>query len=222
MSRQSEPVHKREYACEQQLKGLNTMVTLRLAELQKEAEETRSRLLIGDWGAANPDVAFRLASLRELLKRSEDDQVNPHVVVATVAALQTDIRGVIVSLCKLDNTYRGRAAELLQEKISIKDALGWIGGASVMLWRTSRPFGHMQLNHRLRHLDECTARRQFPRPCWALMGVLFVAGVMNLVWVATLALFVFLEKTGPAGTVVARVAGAAMIVVGVLFFTGIR
>jgi predicted metal-binding membrane protein len=58
--------------------------------------------------------------------------------------------------------------------------------------------------------------------CWALMCVLFVVGVMNLVWVATLALFVFLEKMGPAGTVVARVTGAAMIVVGVLLFAGIR
>jgi predicted metal-binding membrane protein len=58
--------------------------------------------------------------------------------------------------------------------------------------------------------------------CWALMCVLFVAGVMNLVWVATLALFVFLEKTGPAGTVVARVAGAAMILLGVLLFAGIQ
>ena len=57
--------------------------------------------------------------------------------------------------------------------------------------------------------------------CWALMCVLFVVGVMNLVWVATLALFVFFEKIGAAGAVVARVAGAAMIVVGVLRFAGI-
>lgn len=56
--------------------------------------------------------------------------------------------------------------------------------------------------------------------CWALMGVLFVVGVMNLAWVAALALFVLLEKTGPAGTAVARVAGAAMIVVGVVLVTG--
>jgi len=56
--------------------------------------------------------------------------------------------------------------------------------------------------------------------CWALMGILFVVGVMNLVWVAALALFVLLEKVGPAGTALARVAGAAMVVVGVLLFTG--
>jgi predicted metal-binding membrane protein len=80
-------------------------------------------------------------------------------------------------------------------------------------WRDGAP-GALQMG--MRHGAYCLGC------CWALMGMLFVAGVMNLVWVATLALFVFLEKTGPAGTVVARVAGAAMIVVGVLFFTGIR
>lgn len=50
--------------------------------------------------------------------------------------------------------------------------------------------------------------------CWALMGVLFVVGVMNLVWVAAIAMFVLLEKVGPAGAVVARAAGVAMIVAG--------
>ena len=43
--------------------------------------------------------------------------------------------------------------------------------------------------------------------CWALMCVLFVVGVMNLVWVAALTAFVLLEKVGPAGAIVARVAG---------------
>ena len=52
--------------------------------------------------------------------------------------------------------------------------------------------------------------------CWGLMCVLFVVGVMNLVWVATLTGFVLLEKIGPAGTVVARVAGAAMVIAGIL------
>lgn len=52
--------------------------------------------------------------------------------------------------------------------------------------------------------------------CWALMCVLFAVGVMNLVWVATLTGFVLLEKIGPAGTIVARVAGAAMVLAGIL------
>jgi predicted metal-binding membrane protein len=52
--------------------------------------------------------------------------------------------------------------------------------------------------------------------CWALMCVLFVVGVMNLIWVAALTGFVLIEKTGPAGAIVARVAGAAMFVLGVV------
>jgi predicted metal-binding membrane protein len=55
--------------------------------------------------------------------------------------------------------------------------------------------------------------------CWALMCVLFVVGVMNLVWVATMTIFVLVEKIGPAGALVARVAGVAMIASGVLVWS---
>ena len=50
--------------------------------------------------------------------------------------------------------------------------------------------------------------------CWALMLLLFVVGVMNLVWVALIAAFVFVEKLLPAGRLTARFAGVALIVVG--------
>jgi predicted metal-binding membrane protein len=50
--------------------------------------------------------------------------------------------------------------------------------------------------------------------CWILMGLLFVGGVMNLLWIAAIAIFVLLEKTIPFGPVGGRVAGAAMILVG--------
>jgi predicted metal-binding membrane protein len=55
--------------------------------------------------------------------------------------------------------------------------------------------------------------------CWALMCVLFVVGVMNLVWVAALSAFVLVEKRGPLGAVLARVAGAAMVGIGVWLVT---
>jgi len=51
--------------------------------------------------------------------------------------------------------------------------------------------------------------------CWALMGVLFVVGVMNLAWVAVLTVFVLLEKIGPAGAILARVAGAVIAARGI-------
>jgi predicted metal-binding membrane protein len=56
--------------------------------------------------------------------------------------------------------------------------------------------------------------------CWALMGVLFVVGVMNLVWVAGMAIFVLAEKIAPSGALVARVGGAAMITAGALLWSG--
>jgi predicted metal-binding membrane protein len=52
--------------------------------------------------------------------------------------------------------------------------------------------------------------------CWALMGLLFAVGVMNLVWVAALAAFVLIEKIGWAGAMVVRIAGLALVVWGVV------
>jgi predicted metal-binding membrane protein len=52
------------------------------------------------------------------------------------------------------------------------------------------------------------------------MCVLFVVGVMNLVWVAAMTIFVLVEKIGPSGALVARAAGAAMIAAGALVWTG--
>jgi predicted metal-binding membrane protein len=52
--------------------------------------------------------------------------------------------------------------------------------------------------------------------CWILMGLLFVGGVMNLLWIAAIAIFVLLEKTIRFGDVSGRFAGVAMILVGAL------
>ncbi len=52
--------------------------------------------------------------------------------------------------------------------------------------------------------------------CWILMGLLFIGGVMNLLWIAAIAIFVLLEKTVPFGVASGRVAGVVMIVVGAL------
>jgi predicted metal-binding membrane protein len=47
--------------------------------------------------------------------------------------------------------------------------------------------------------------------CWGLMLLLFVTGVMNLVWVALLSALVLAEKLAPRGLLLSRFAGAAMI-----------
>ena len=54
--------------------------------------------------------------------------------------------------------------------------------------------------------------------CAVLMLLLFVGGVMNLVWIAGLTLLVAVEKLAPFGAVVARTMGAALIVGGVALF----
>jgi predicted metal-binding membrane protein len=51
--------------------------------------------------------------------------------------------------------------------------------------------------------------------CWALMALLFVGGVMNLLWIAVLAILILLEKLTPFGRVVARIAGVGFIASGV-------
>jgi predicted metal-binding membrane protein len=50
--------------------------------------------------------------------------------------------------------------------------------------------------------------------CWALMALLFVAGVMNLVWVAAIAGFVLVEKLMRHGAAAGRVAGIVFFVWG--------
>ena len=50
--------------------------------------------------------------------------------------------------------------------------------------------------------------------CWVLMGLLFVGGVMNLLWVAAIAAFVLLEKVVPHGVYGGRISGALLVLAG--------
>jgi predicted metal-binding membrane protein len=50
--------------------------------------------------------------------------------------------------------------------------------------------------------------------CWFLMALLFVAGVMNLLWVAVIALFVLAEKISPKGELLARITGIGLVIAG--------
>jgi predicted metal-binding membrane protein len=47
--------------------------------------------------------------------------------------------------------------------------------------------------------------------CWVLMGLLFAEGVMNLLWVAAIAVLVLVEKLFPAGPWIARIGGVVMV-----------
>jgi len=56
--------------------------------------------------------------------------------------------------------------------------------------------------------------------CWALMALLFVGGVMNLLWIAALMVLVLLEKIAPWGLIAARVAGLVAVTSGALMLMG--
>jgi predicted metal-binding membrane protein len=51
--------------------------------------------------------------------------------------------------------------------------------------------------------------------CWILMALLFVAGIMNLLWVAVITVLVMLEKVVPKGEWLGRVVGIGLLVAGI-------
>ena len=73
-------------------------------------------------------------------------------------------------------------------------------------WREG-PMGALSMG--LRHGVYCVGC------CWVLMALLFVAGVMNLLWVAAIAAFVLAEKVVPGGERVSQVAGVVLVLAGV-------
>jgi predicted metal-binding membrane protein len=56
--------------------------------------------------------------------------------------------------------------------------------------------------------------------CWQLMLLLFVAGVMNLLWVALIAGCVLVEKVAPAGHWISLIIGLIAVGCGVLYLVG--
>jgi predicted metal-binding membrane protein len=59
--------------------------------------------------------------------------------------------------------------------------------------------------------------------CWALMALLFVAGVMNVTWIAAITNFILAEKLIPAGRLLSRAAGLGCLAVGLWWLaSGLR
>ena len=63
----------------------------------------------------------------------------------------------------------------------------------------------------LKHGLLCTAC------CWALMALMFVGGVMNLLWMSVITAVILIEKVAPKGDVFAKIIGVAMITSGAYF-----
>jgi predicted metal-binding membrane protein len=58
--------------------------------------------------------------------------------------------------------------------------------------------------------------------CWVLMALLFVGGVMNILWIAGLMIFILLEKVLPGGRYLTRLAGVAVAAAGVGMLAGFK
>jgi len=56
--------------------------------------------------------------------------------------------------------------------------------------------------------------------CWALMLLLFVGGIMNVAWIAAIAILVLLEKVTPWGRMLPRAFGSALVLGGVWLTVG--
>src|SRR5690242_4453954 len=52
--------------------------------------------------------------------------------------------------------------------------------------------------------------------CWVLMALLFVGGVMNVLWIASIMIFVLLEKLIPARRLISHVSGGVFLAAGVV------
>jgi predicted metal-binding membrane protein len=95
----------------------------------------------------------------------------------------------------------------------------WLPLKGACLWHCRSPLGFFAAEWRegtggallmgARHGSFCVGC------CWLLMALLFVAGVMNLLWVAAIAGFVLLEKLIPGGAKLGKAAGVLLIVWGV-------
>lgn len=110
----------------------------------------------------------------------------------------------------------------------MKDQSGWLGGGLLLaagLFQFT-PWKHACLRHCRSPLDALLAGWREGRRgafamgwrngayctgcCWVLMALLFVLGVMNVLWVAAITALVLAEKAWPRGALIGRPAGVAM------------
>jgi predicted metal-binding membrane protein len=83
----------------------------------------------------------------------------------------------------------------------------------LFLSRHWRPSAAGALRMGLRHGSYCVGC------CWFLMALLFICGIMNLVWIAAIPLYVASEKLLPLDQRFSRAAGVGLIVSGAIVLT---
>jgi len=139
--------------------------------------------------------------------------------VATLLQWSLDLAGVLSMEMSVANALLGGAiliAAGLYQFTPIKAAcLRYCQSPVLFLSQHWRPGPAGAFRMGLRHGAYCLGC------CWFLMALLFFAGVMNLVWIAGLAVYVALEKLLPAGPWLSRAAGVALVVMGGAVIAGV-
>lgn len=51
--------------------------------------------------------------------------------------------------------------------------------------------------------------------CWALMGLLFIAGVMNVIWIIVITIYVLVEKIASNSHLISKIVGAVIFACGI-------
>lgn len=135
-------------------------------------------------------------------------------LLATILQWALDMAGLLTPMMVADNNLLGASlliAAGIYQWLPVKNACLQHCRSPVHFiskyWQSGN-FGAMRMG--LHHGLYCLGC------CWLLMGLLFVGGVMNLLWIAAITVFVLLEKIIPAGDHGGRIAGALMIITGVL------
>jgi predicted metal-binding membrane protein len=165
------------------------------------------------------------------IKRKQEAQVSPPVeawvflsgylliwagfsLVATLAQWGLERAGLVsMTVASSSTTFGGvilLAAGLYQFTPVKSACLRFCQSPVLFLSRYWRPGSAGALRMGLQHGGYCLGC------CWFLMMLLFVAGIMNLVWIAGIALYVACEKLLPLGQRLSRAAGVSLIVAGTI------
>lgn len=133
-------------------------------------------------------------------------------LAAALAQVGLDSNGLMSSMMQSNSTYLTAGLLIAAgawQFTSIKQAcLRHCRSPIDFITRHRRPGNRGALVMGLHHGTYCLGC------CWFLMALLFAGGVMNIYWIAGLALFVLVEKLFSAGVWFGRVAGAGLVVTG--------
>lgn len=175
--------------------------------------------------------AFPMVLLFTAIKRKQAAWVSPSVeawlflsgylliwagfsLVAALAQWGLERAGLVsMTIANTSATFGGiilLAAGLYQFTLIKSACLHYCQNPVLFLSRYWRPGAAGALRMGLQHGGYCLGC------CWFLMVLLFVAGVMNLVWIAGIALYVACEKLLPLGQRLSRASGVALIVAGTI------